>query len=144
MKLEEIHEQWAEDCSLPVALLEKSISAVPIMHSKYLRYMSTEKLTLKKLEEDRKVLVKLKYDYFQGMLPEEDLKEQGWEPFRQKILKSDIGMHIDADPDIIKMNLKIAAQQEKVDVLEQIIKHIGNRGFLIKSIIDWEKFKVGA
>lgn len=144
MKIEEIHDQWADDCSLPVTLLEKSISAVPAMHSKYLRYMSHERLTLKKLEEDRKVLVKLKHEYFQGILAEEDLKEQGWEPFRQKILKSDIGMHIDADPDIIKMNLKIAAQQEKVDVLEQIIRHISNRGFLIKSIIDWEKFKVGA
>ena len=107
MKLEEIHEQWAQDCTLPVTFLERSISAVPAMHSKYLRYMSTEKLTLKKLEEDRKVLVKMKHDYFQGTLPEEDLKENGWEPFRQKILKSDLGMHIDADQDIIKLNLKM-------------------------------------
>lgn len=106
--------------------------------------MSDERMLLKKLEEDRKVLIKLKYEYFQGTLSEEELKENHWEPFRQKILKSDIGMHIDADQDIIKINLRIAAQQEKVDVLEQIIKHITNRGFLIKSIIDWEKFKVGA
>ena len=144
MKLEEIHDQWAQDCILPVTMLERSISAVPALHSKYLRYMTDEKMTLRKLEEERKTLVRMKYDYYQGILPEEDLKANGWEPFRQKILKSDIGMHIDADQDIIKANLKIAMQQEKVDVLTQIIKHISNRGFLIKSLIDWEKFKVGA
>ena len=52
-------------------------------------------------------------------------------------------MHMDADKDIINMNLKIAVQQEKVDVLDQIIRHINNRGYLIKSSLDWEKFKVG-
>jgi len=39
--------------------------------------------------------------------------------------------------------LKISVQQEKVDTLEAIIKAITNRGFLIKSAIDWERFKVG-
>jgi hypothetical protein len=144
MKLEEIHEHWAQDSALPVTMLERSISNVPTIHSKYLRYMSDEKMTLRKLEEERKVLVKMKYEYYQGILPEEDLKANGWEPFRQRILKSDLGMHIDADQDIIKTNLRIAAQQEKVDVLIQIIKHISNRGFLIKNVIDWERFKSGA
>ena len=35
-------------------------------------------------------------------------------------------------------------QGEKVDTLESIIKSISNRGYLIKSAIDYEKFKVGA
>jgi hypothetical protein len=40
--------------------------------------------------------------------------------------------------------LKIAVQQEKVDVLESIIKSIKDRGFQIKNAIEWERFKVGA
>ena len=144
MKLEEIHDEWAKDSPLPAMQLERSISAVPNMHAKYLRIMSDEKLVLRRLEEERKQLVKLKYDYYTGVLPEEDLKANGWEPNRLKILKSDMSMHIDADQDIVKMNLKISMQQEKVDVLEQIIRHVSNGGFLIKSMIDWERFKVGA
>jgi len=52
-------------------------------------------------------------------------------------------MYLDADQDIIKINLKISVQQEKVDTLEAIIKSISNRGYLIKSAIDFERFKVG-
>lgn len=144
MKLEEIHSSWAEDNKLTVIGLESAISDVPKMHAKYLRMMSEEKMTLRRMEEERKQLYKLKHDYYSGVLPEEDLRSNGWEPNRLKILKSDMGLHLDADQDIIKSNLKLAMQQEKVDVLEQIIRHIGNRGFLIKSMIDWQKFQVGA
>lgn len=144
MKLDEIHDSWGEDCPLSVTLLERQISDVPKLHSKYLRMLSGEKMTLRKMEEERKQLVKLKHDYFLGILSEDELKANGWEPSRLKILKSDMSMHIEADDDIIKMNLRLAMQQEKVDVLEQIIRHISNRGFLIKSMIDWQRFQVGA
>lgn len=144
MTLDEIHELWNTDSSLSAMNLERSISGVPALHSQYLKFMTNEKMLLRKLEEQRKQLVKLKYEYYQGILSEEDLKENGWEPLRQKILRSDISMYIDADSDVVKLNLKIAVQQQKVDVLEQIIRHISNRGFLIKSMIDWERFKVGA
>jgi len=77
------------------------------------------------------------------MAPEE-LKEHGWQPFQLNVLKSDVPMHIEADQDIINLNLKIAMQQEKVDVLESIIKSIKDRGFQIKNAIEFEKFKVGA
>jgi len=40
--------------------------------------------------------------------------------------------------------LKIGMQEEKVNYLENIIKMISNRGFQIKSIIDWERFRTGA
>ena len=143
MKLDEIHDMWAKDNEVSIAQFDLSINAVPLMHAKYLRLMSAEKMTLRKMEEDRRELVKLKHDWFRGILSSEELKEQGWEPNRLSILKSDIPMHIDADKDIINMNLKIAVQQEKVDVLEQIIRHISNRGYLLKTMLDWEKFKVG-
>ena len=143
MKLDEIHDMWAKDNEVSIAQFDLSISAVPIMHSKYLRIMSNEKMILRRMEEDRRELVKLKHDWFRGVLSSEELKEHGWEPNRLSILKSDIPMHLDADKDIINMNLKIAVQQEKVDVLEQIIRHIANRGYLLKTMLDWEKFKVG-
>ena len=75
---------------------------------------------------------------------EEDLKEQGWHPFQLNVLKSDVPMYIDSDKDIIKLNLKVALQNEKVDVLEAIIKAIKDRGYQIKNAIEYEKFKVGA
>ena len=144
MKLEEIMEMWAEDCQVDRTELGEESLKLPKMHSKYLRVYTEERLMLKKLEEERKELVKLKHDYFRGIMPEEDLKANGWEPNRLNILKSDIPMHLDADQDIIKLNLRIAVQGEKVDALESIIRSINNRGYLIKNAIEYEKFKVGA
>lgn len=144
MKLEEILEMWSSDTNIDRTELGEEALKLPKLHSKYLRIFTEERLTLRKMEEDRKQLVLTKHDYYRGVLPDEDLKALGWEPFRMSILKSDIPMRLDADQDIIKINLKIAMQQEKVDTLEAIIKSISNRGFLIKSAIDYEKFKVGA
>lgn len=144
MKLDEIHDMWAGDCQVDRTELGEESLKLPKLHSKYLRLFTEERLTLRKLEEERKELVKLKYDYYRGLLPEEDLKSNGWEPFQLNVLKSDVPMHLDADQDVIKINLRIAMQQEKVDTLESIIKAINNRGYLIKNAIDYEKFKVGA
>ena len=144
MKLDDILNMWAEDCSMDRTELGEEALKIPKLHSKYLRHFTEERLTLRKLEEDRRELVKTKHDYYRGVLPEEDLKANGWEPFRLNVLKSDLPMYLEADQDVIKLNLKISMQQEKTDALESIIKSISNRGYLIKSAIDYEKFKVGA
>ena len=144
MKLDEILELWAEDCSVDRTELGEESLKLPKLHSKYLRIYTEERLLLRKLEGEKKEILLLKHDYYRGVMPEEDLKANGWEPFRLSVLKSDIPMYIDADQDIIKLNLRIAMQQEKVDSLESIIRSINNRGFLIKNAIEYEKFKVGA
>ena len=143
MKLDEIHALWSQDCDINRIELGGEALKIPKLHSKYLRMFSDERMLLRKLEEDRSTLKLLKIDYYRGVLPEEDLRANGWEPFRLSVLKSDLPMYLDADQDIIKINLKISVQQEKVDTLEAIIKSISNRGYLIKSAIDWERFKVG-
>jgi hypothetical protein len=44
---------------------------------------------------------------------------------------------------MISASLKMGEQAQKVEYLEAIIKQINNRGFAIRAIIDWEKFRVG-
>ena len=144
MKLDDIHDMWGDDCDIDRTELGNESLKLPKMHSKYLRIFSDENMLLKKLEQDRKQFIKLKYDYYRGIMPSEELKEHGWQPFQLNVLKSDVPMHIEADQDIINLNLRIAMQQEKVDVLESIIKSIKDRGFQIKNAIEFEKFKVGA
>lgn len=144
MKLDEIHQMWSDDCNIDRLELGEESLKIPKLHSKYLRVYSEERLILKRLEEERKEFVKLKYDYYRGILPEEDLKANGWLPFQLNVLKSDVPMYLEADQEIVKLNLRVAVQQEKVDTLEAIIKSISNRSFLIRNAIEYEKFKVGA
>ena len=79
------------------------------------------------------------------MGPTEETQAKGWVlPARGAILKAEVNNYIDADPDIVKASLKLGLLQEKIQFLEDIIKSLVNRGFQIKSAIDWERFKVGA
>ena len=143
MKLEEIFEMWAKDSEIDRSELGKESLRISKLHYTYYRIFSNERLILKRMETEHKQLYKDKAEWFNGIMEPERLKELGWQPNMLKIMKSELPMHIDADPDIIKSNLRMAVQQEKVDVLESIIKSLQGRGFNIKSAIDWAKFQTG-
>jgi hypothetical protein len=44
---------------------------------------------------------------------------------------------------MIELNIKIAYQSELVEVLEEIMKNINTRGFVIKNSIDFLRFTSG-
>lgn len=76
-------------------------------------------------------------------MSKEELDQLGWEPFELNILKTEADELIEADSDWIKLDEKVAFQQEKVDYLENIVKIINNRQWQIRAIIDWIKFTQG-
>jgi len=143
MKLEEIHAEWSKDSKInPLDLANESLNT-PKLHGKYLQILSGERLKLKKLREEKKSLSLTKTEYFLGRLSKDELNQLGWEPFYLKLLKQDVPTYLEADKEIVRLNLTIGMQEEKVDVLQDIIKTIGNRGFQIKNYIDWKKFENG-
>ena len=143
MTLEEIQTLWSKDAPVDRTELATEASRIPQLHSKYFKIFSTERLILKKMEQESKQLWKDLWEYYQGNFDYEELKERGWDQVNQRILKADLGIHIDANQNWIDNNLKVAYQKEKVDFLEAIIKSLNNRGFNINAGIQWEKFKVG-
>jgi hypothetical protein len=76
--------------------------------------------------------------------PTQEQLDKGWKlPAKGRILKADVNNYLDSDKDIITMNLKLAYQMEKLELLESIIKTISNRGFQVRAAIDWAKFQTG-
>lgn len=144
MKLDEIQTLWGEDCNIVDDMLDEEALKIPRLHQKYYKIYTTERLLLKKLQADLKIFQQIKYEYYSGEMAQEDLNERGWEPYPKRVLKADIPRYVDSDKDIIERTLKIAHQQEKVDFCDAIIKSLRDRGFLIKSAIDWRKFTNGA
>lgn len=143
MKLEEIHTTWAQDAKInPLDLSGESLNT-PKLHGKYLKILSEERLKLKKLRSSKDELILAKTEYFMGKMAREDMQARGWEPFTMRLLKQDVPTYMNADQDVIKLNLQIGLQEEKVEVLESIMKTIANRGFQIKNCIDWKKFENG-
>ena len=143
MKLETIYEHWSSDSKIDRTELGNESIKIPQLHAKYFKFYSEERLRLKQYESEHKILYKRKFEYYMGTMDEGEQKNLGWEPQLLKILRTDLPTYIDADQDIINLNLKISMQKEKIDVLDNIIRTINNRGFQIKNVIDWEKFKTG-
>jgi len=143
MTLDEIFENWSKDSIIDKNALDNESLEIPKIHSKYLKFFAVERLTLQRLEQEYKILFKTKTEYFAGTLDLDTIKENGWEPNQKMILKGDIGMHIDADPQIQKLSLKIGLQKEKISTLDSILKSLANRGFQIKNSIDFTKMMNG-
>lgn len=143
MKLEDIFISWKEDCSIDQSELGIESLRVPELHHKYFKILTHERLSLKKVEQQYKTLYKAKYDYFMGHMDDESLQNLGWDPQPLKILKQDLPLYMDSDPDLAVFTEKIDVQKEKIELLESIIKMISTRGFQIKNAIDWERFKNG-
>ena len=144
MNIDEIMSEWKTDSEIDVTELADESIKIAKLHQKYYEYLIKEKLLFKKNESDLKLLRLEKYEFYTQGHNEETLKK-GWElPSKGMVIKSEIRMYLEGDKDIINLNLKISYQQEKIDLLQSIIKSLNNRGYNIKSAIDWIKFTSGA
>lgn len=144
MKLEEILELWKEDSNVDVVEIGDEAMKIAKLHHKYFQILVNERMILRQFEADMKKLKLEKYEFFtQG--PNEETQEKGWKlPAKGLILKADIPMYMDADPDMIRLSLRIGMQQEKIELLESVIKIIMNRGYNLKVALEWQKFTNGS
>lgn len=144
MKLEEILQEWDKDSQLDDINLDNAALSIAMLHHKYFNILCRERLLLRKKESELKSLRLEKYEFFTDGPTQEQI-QKGWQlPAKGKILRSDVNMYIDADSDIIRANLDFAYQQEKIELLESIIKTIGNLGFHVKSAIDFRRMQAGS
>jgi hypothetical protein len=143
MKFEDIVNEWERDAKMDNTELGTESLRIPLLHHKYFKILSSEALQLRNLERSYKQLHRTKFEYYTGVLSQEELKEYGWEPWGLKILKGDLSLYIESDPDLQQLDAKIDIQKQKLTFVESIVKTVVNRGFLIKNAIDWERFKNG-
>ena len=52
-------------------------------------------------------------------------------------------VYIESDDEIINLEAKIKYLEQMLYFLDQVMKQISNRGFQVKSAIEWEKFVNG-
>jgi hypothetical protein len=143
MNLSEYRQMVEVDLKINETELDTESLRTPQLHSKYLNFLSDEKLVLSKLESEYKVTKKYRWLYYTGKLSEEELEELEWEPFQLSVLKTDIDKFMDSDDDIQAIYNRIQYRRTVVDYLDSIIKVISNRQWNIRSAIDWLKFTNG-
>lgn len=143
MSTDDISEMWAVDARIDETNLVGESKKIPELHNKYYTLYYKEALRVKKLRYDYKELELAKREWIDGSMAEEDLKDRGWKPYQRKILRNDVDKYIQADRDIIALSLKIDYHSTRADYLEDIIKTIHSRNFVIKNMIDILKFQHG-
>ena len=141
MTLEELQESANRDLKIDETDLGSESINIPILHNKYLQHFNKFSLLLKKAEYDQKVLKRQKWEYYTGKADPSVYKEK---PFDLKILKADVHIYMESDEELQKADQKAAYLKQVTTYLEQVLRSINNRTFLIKNAIEWKKFTSGA
>lgn len=143
MKLKEIEQLWAVDCEFDRTELGDASLRIPFLHNRYLTILNGEAVEMDRILRRQKVLYKKLSRYYEGKCTAEELKEWNREQFQEKASKPQREELIDMDDDMLAFQETLTEQKIKVKYLEEIIKSLHNRGFLIKNRIDWEKYTKG-
>jgi hypothetical protein len=143
MDIEDINKMWTEDSEINQTNLTSETARIPVLHNKYYMLYVREALKVKKLKSDLKELEKSKIEYYNGFMDEAELRQRGWKPNPLKILRQDLDRYVESDKDIINLSLKIAYHESAAKYLEEIVRQLNNRNFLIKNMIDWSRFQSG-
>ena len=143
MKLEEIQELWNRDREIDYTELGTESIRIPLIHDKYLKIFTQEKIRLKSVEFEMLKLVRAKTEYYSGKMSKVELDERGGEPYLERLLKNEVNSYVESDDDIIRMKQQVVLIEEKIHYLDAVIRIINNRGFQIKNALDWLKFSHG-
>lgn len=143
MKIDDISAEWAKDCELDITAIGENAMAIGRLHNKYYRIYLHEKALHSKYSADLKVLLLEKREFYvQG--PSKETEKMGWKhPAIGKVIKTEVEIYVNADPDVINLTLKIGLQKDKYEFLMSIIGMIIYRNQHLKVALDDIKFKSG-
>ena len=111
-----------------------------IIKPKWLDYKSKYKLMMFQCKAEHKRLYREKWEYYGG---KSDAKVYAAKPFDLKVLKTDLGVYINSDEDIIEVEKKIVYYEIVIEFIDGVIKSIDSRGWDIRNAQDWKKFIAG-
>ena len=140
MNLEELKLQVQNDLRVNDEHLDTESLKNQEIKAKYLEHKSRFELLLFKAKGDYKRLYREKWEYYGGKA---DAKIYATKPFDLKVLKTDLGVYISADEEIIDAENKIGYLETVIDYIKGVIKSVDNRGWDIKNAIEWKKFEAG-
>jgi hypothetical protein len=140
MNIDELFIEVERDIKIDDTELDLESIRTPQIHNKYLKMFTKHSLQHKKLQDDYKVLYRVKWEYYTGKAPPEVYAEN---PFELKVLRTDIGIYMEADKDLQQLGQRMAYTKQIVEYLERILREINNRNWTIRNTIEWKKFLHG-
>lgn len=144
MTLDALHTEWSADQELDFSYPDKVLRQIPFLHGKWWQYYTTERQRYMALKQDHDSLKRAKFDWYLGRLDEDERKARDWPPQPLRIVRQEVDNYLNTDKDLQPLTGKLELQEVKLKFIEDCIKHINNRGYLIRSYIDYLKFSQGS
>jgi len=88
--LEDLMSQWDKDAKIDLIEAKNELIRIPLIHSKYNKYLSLHNLSARKCAIEYNRVKKIKWQYYTGKLDQEELDKLGWEPFRFTLMVTTI------------------------------------------------------
>ena len=80
-KLDEILKYWENDSVIDSTEPGKELLKIPTLHNKYLKILVSHRLAMKRVNFEYSRMRKIKEEYYNGSLSQEELEEYGWSQF---------------------------------------------------------------
>lgn len=139
--LEDIMKLWDDDSVIDSTEPGRELLKIPTLHNKYLKILVKHRLAVKRINFDYARMRKIKEEYYNGSLSQEELEEYGWEPFLLNIkTRQGVEKYIESDKDLIKLLEKKIYHEEAVSICESIMQELKSRTYQLKDYISWERF----
>lgn len=144
MKLSDLQDAWKEDCKINEMNLGQESVRTPNLHAKYLNFLTSTRLNMRKAESDYYNCRRKKYKYYRGEMSQQELEDENWTQWQgNKPLKNEMDEYLQVDPDLIAYQDKVEYFKTVMYQLEQIIRSLNSRTWDIKNAIEWNKFTNG-
>jgi len=144
MTLEALHTAWATDQEFPLDRPDKIVRDVPLLHAKWWQYYTHERQRYLAIKQEYDELRRAKFEWYIGRLDEAERERRGWPHQHLRIVRQDADTYLNSDTDLLPYIGKLEYQELKLKFIEDVIKHINGRGYLIRSYIDYLKFSQGS
>lgn len=135
MTLEELEQQVQDDLPIKPDNLEGAALDNMKLYSKYLTLLSRHKLEMKRAIIALNEVKTSQYQYYSGRDHER--------VFEFVLSASEIKQFMSGDTAVNKAELKLELVRSKVELIEETLRAIKDRGFTIKNIIDLRKLEAG-
>jgi len=122
--------------------LDRALIDTPKLFSKYNNMYTDEMVNFRTLivQKDKVFLERQKW--MMGKQTNKYYADYG--TFNEKVLKSELDIYMKVDPIYSLLNEIVSLQKIYIDSIEKICSEVKNRGYHIKSVIEWRKFTSGA
>lgn len=139
----EIAEMWQRDTDIDMTELGGESLKVAKLHGKYMSILVAAQNEERIARSQVSTLIRIKSEYYMGTLDKRSLDKFGWAPYLKKVIKTELPLYLEADEDLQKLQAEQSKAYAKTKQLEEILRSLNGRGYLIKNAIDWMKFQNG-